>query len=293
MATIDGYFYSQRKAIVISHTNVGSDLTNFPLCVQIVADADIGAVCQSTGDDLRFSDADGTLLAAEKESFAVSSGAATGVFWINVPTVSSTDDTTIYCYYGNASALAQTESTSVWDSNYKGVWHLNQTETVISWLDSTTNGNNGTNSNAIYTAGCIGGAASFDGSDYVNAGNSSTLNLSNFSLSAWVNIASTNGRKDIISYAHRGYVLAIDASIPTVWAYTSGAWHSVTGTSIGTSSWHRIAANYDGNTLSIVVDNVAANSASYGAISNPTYTDRLFAGLLSRRQCLLVQWHHR
>ena len=80
MWTIDGLTYSRRKAIAISHANVTSALNNFALCLQISGDTDIGAVCRSDGADLRFTTQSGTLLYAEKESFAVSSARPAGCF---------------------------------------------------------------------------------------------------------------------------------------------------------------------------------------------------------------------
>ena len=60
-----------------------SDLTDFPVEVPIVADADIGGECLASGFDIRFTAEDGvTLLSYERESFAVAGGAATGVFWV-------------------------------------------------------------------------------------------------------------------------------------------------------------------------------------------------------------------
>jgi len=76
-----------------------------------------------------------------------------------------------YVYYGNSSATDGANSTDVWDSHYKGVWHLNETGTDTR-KDSTSNGNNGTASGGVAgTAGKIGGANSFDGSDdYIDLG---------------------------------------------------------------------------------------------------------------------------
>ena len=79
------------------------DLTDFPVEVPIVADADIGAECLGTGYDIRFTAADGTtLLPYERESFAVAGGEATGIFWVKSDV--ATTGTYIWLYYGNAAA---------------------------------------------------------------------------------------------------------------------------------------------------------------------------------------------
>lgn len=80
-----------------------SDVTNVPVCIRITDDADIGALCRADGYDVRFLDSDGTELAQYRKSFSVSSGQATGEFWVMIPTLPAAGKT-IYCIYGNSSA---------------------------------------------------------------------------------------------------------------------------------------------------------------------------------------------
>jgi MSHA biogenesis protein MshQ len=167
--------WSYRKEITISHTNVDSDLTDFPLLVKISGDTDIGAHARSDGYDLRFTLADGTSLPYEREDFSISGGAATGDFWVKVPTISATADTTIYAYYGKSDATDGQSATSVWDSNFKGVWHAKEA-TGVNWADSTSNGNTGTNNGVTATtSGQVDGGGSFNGS-------TSNIGISNGSI---------------------------------------------------------------------------------------------------------------
>jgi hypothetical protein len=78
-------------------------LTNVPVMVRFSADKDIGALCRADGYDVRFCDDSGTELAQYRLSFSVSGGAATGEFWVKLPSITQAG-TTIYCVYGNASA---------------------------------------------------------------------------------------------------------------------------------------------------------------------------------------------
>ena len=97
--TVDSLVYDNRKKITIQNANVDSDLANFTVYVDITADADIGAISNADGFDIRFTSSDGsTLLKYERESFAISDGIANGHFWVktNLVTASSTD---IYIYY--------------------------------------------------------------------------------------------------------------------------------------------------------------------------------------------------
>jgi hypothetical protein len=180
------------KTITISNTNVSSDLTNFPLCVRISGDTDIGAHCLPTGDDIYFKDSNSNVLYCECESFSVTGGAATGVFWVKVGTISSSTTTTITCYYGDVAAVARTP-TSVWDSDFKGVYHLGlqSNGVTFSMLDSTINANNGTNSGSITSAtGEIGSCGSFNGSS--KYGTIPKSISTDFTISFWVN-PSANG----------------------------------------------------------------------------------------------------
>jgi len=190
--TVDGIAFTKRKKITIANTNVGETLTDFPLLVQISADANIGAVCQSDGDDLRFTDAAGTLLSAEKESFSVSSGQATGIFWVKVGSISHTAGTDIYCYYGNSGASAQAAPSGVWNSGYKGVWH-GKDATTSTIADSTATAATGTKTAAnepVEAAGKINKAQSFDGSnDIIDVGDIAAFQMErtdSFTFQAWI-----------------------------------------------------------------------------------------------------------
>jgi MSHA biogenesis protein MshQ len=280
MPTIDGVTYSQRKAITISHVNVASTLSSFPLCVRITGDADIGGVCRPDGADLRFTDVGGNLLFAENESFLVLAGsdhngnewrAATGLFWVRVPSISASADTTIYCYYGNQQATAQSGSTSVWDANFHGVWHLD--ETSVPYFDSSTCGNLSSSTTNMPTpaAGLLGGAQLFSRTytNYIAIDDSPSLGTSNyFSLSAWVkftSIPSLNRYYDIAAkgdtsanYGFRahslgfGEVFYTSAEPASYVCVTSGTVFSETGT------WYHVYGVYDGSFLRFYINGVQA-----------------------------------
>jgi len=186
--------YGYRKAITISNTNVASTLTNFPLLVKFTADTGIGGHARSDGYDLRFTDAAGTSLSYEREAFRVSGGSGSGLFWVKVPSISSSANTTIYAYYGKSDATDGQNAANVWDANFAGVWHLND-GTTLSALDSTSNNNDGTNSGAAAAACYLDGGASFNGShdphDNIDSVGTATgsLNITgdDLTISAWAN----------------------------------------------------------------------------------------------------------
>jgi hypothetical protein len=295
MWTIDGLTYSRRKAIAISHANVTSALNNFALCLQISGDTDIGAVCRSDGADLRFTTQSGTLLYAEKESFAVSSGAASGLFWVGVPAISNTADTTIYCYYGNSGASAQSNPQFLYDLRFKAVWHLGQS--AAPFADSTTYANSGSASSSPPTqaTGILAKAQHFHAASdqYISVPDSTSLEISGagsqFTVSAWINldsIPSTHSYDilckgwDTTSYELRvapsgyGVVGFMDASQNEHQLTTGGIVFPSTGT------WYHVAGVFDGSYLRFYVN--GTQQASLAVSANPgTDSEALTIGSLA------------
>lgn len=162
--------YSYRRSITIDYTKVpNTDQSNFPVLISgtysyLATVANGGNVQSSNGCDIIFtSDSVCTnKLSHEVESYSGTTGAVN--YWVKVPTVSHTSDTTIYMCYGNSSITTdQSNKTAVWDANYKGVWHLPNGSTLSSY-DSSAAGNNGTNHSATAASVKINGGANFDGS---------------------------------------------------------------------------------------------------------------------------------
>jgi hypothetical protein len=145
-----------------------------------------GSVTSSSGYDITFtSDAAGSsVLAFEQDVYNPSNGAFT--YWVKIPTLSHTADTTLYLFYGNSSITTDhSNKTAVWDANYVGVWHLANGST-LSGADSTSSAYNLTNHNGtLATTGQVDGAASFNGSNNylsnsalsISAGSSITISL--------------------------------------------------------------------------------------------------------------------
>ena len=157
-----GSAWTNRKAITIDHTKVAGNLTNFPILFS-VSDTNLksvdngGSVGKADGTDLVFTASDGiTKLDHELESYNAWAGQVNA--WVRLPAVSSTTDTVIYVYYGNAAAADQQHKSGVWDSNYKLVWHLGN-GTILSGADSTSNGGNGIAYGGSAAGKIVGGAA--------------------------------------------------------------------------------------------------------------------------------------
>jgi hypothetical protein len=235
---------------------------------------------------LLFTAGDGTnKLAHEIESYTSASGAL--VAWVNVPLLSSTADTNIYLYYGNPAAANQQTATNVWDANFRGVWHLQQT--AGNFNDSTAYGNAGMNSvSDSNKSGQIGSGQGFNGGgDRITAANSASLAVTQqITLSAWVNYAAFVTNNKFADIVGKGYDGAGDAyflrtQCPSnsrslcVGSYTNGG----SGTNYGviwpisgwnTNEWHYVVGLYDGANWTLYFDGaqVATAAQATGALSN-------------------------
>jgi len=187
--------WAYRQAITLQGNKISTTTSAFPVLASttqtvLKTTANGGKVGNANGYDIVFTDSDGTtLLNYEREKYASTTGEI--AYWISTNIASSTNKT-IYMYYGNAGASDQATTTGVWDTNFKGVWHLKETDIdggAGDIKDSTANGNNGATSGmdtSDQVTGQIDGSFDFDGiNDYV--GTPLTLPVANSgTVTAWV-----------------------------------------------------------------------------------------------------------
>jgi hypothetical protein len=193
-----------RKQITIDHTKVAtsSSLTSFPVLIS-VTDPDLKNDALSSGNDIIFTDSTGnTLSNYEIEKYDSTTG--TLIAWVKIASLSGTIDTTLYEYFGNASASAESSGniTGTWDTNYKGVYHL-PNGTSLSVNDSTSNTNNGTNSGGSAGTGKIDG-----GIDFTGGGNTSLPRSiqDDFTISSWFNTTNGTGANNQQWYSNPSFV---------------------------------------------------------------------------------------
>ena len=153
-----------RQKITFDNSASAENLMNFPVLVSLNAGNIDFAKIKLDGDDIRFVDADGTVLEYEIENW--NDGAQTATVWVKVKQLDAGSVTDhMYIYYNNAAALDAQNVTATWDPNFAGVWHLD--ETSGSHADSTVNPVSAVPEGSVdqNVAGKIGGADSFfDGS---------------------------------------------------------------------------------------------------------------------------------
>lgn len=189
--------WTYRKAITIDQNKVlgGTDLTNFPILIDItdpaLATTAFGGKATSGFGEFVFTSSDGvTALSYEIEKYTASTGELK--YWVKVPTLSATNDTVLYIYYGSsASGLSNDNKTGVWDTNYKLVQHLSDGITLNA-NDSTSNANNGVITAVGATTGKIDGGGNFNGtSAYITTlNNVFNPNVTDFTVSVWNNMTS-------------------------------------------------------------------------------------------------------
>ena len=129
----DWKYYTHSFTMAFTNYTGSTTLTDFPVLVKVSTNDLPGFLytdcLKENGDDLRFSDADGHLLASEVDTWDTN-GVST--IWVKVPSLSSS--TTITAYYGWVFAPS-IDPKAVWSNGYVGVWHLGESARPL--LNST------------------------------------------------------------------------------------------------------------------------------------------------------------
>ncbi len=172
--------WQYRKKMVFNNSAQSTNLTNFPVMIALTSSNFDFTQTQSTGYDIRFTDANGTtILSYERELFDVTNRTAT--FWVNVPQINATsNDDFIYMYWGNPDAIDGQNTDNAWNSNYKGVYHLDDNTTSTAVVDSSGNGNDLTT--AENTTKFTSSTGQIN-SDFVTAGTPTTIKNQDGSVS--------------------------------------------------------------------------------------------------------------
>jgi len=265
--------YSYRKEITVQSANIDSDLTDFPVYIDVTSDTDIGGGMTDTTNyyDFRITNSSDTVIPYEVEYFNITTGTANADIWAQIdPTAAGGQ--TLYFYYGKSGDTDGSNATGVWNANYVGVWHMNDSSGTLT--DSTSNANHGTFGGDlpdIARGGYISDAQDFDGTnDTVDVGADASLMLTGaMTLSAWV-FSDVNAVADytIISKqksADFGYDLRQDQPSKFLVIVATGAATQVYRESLseyGISQWYHVVGVFDPST--------ALNIYTNGALDNGT-----------------------
>ena len=159
--------YQYQKTLEINYTKVGEFVANFPVLVSLGSPesnelrtiSNGGRIYSNTGYDIIFVDANYNKLDHQIESYDPVSGNL--VAWVRFPFISNAANTIFRVLYSNSQITTNQSVESVWNSSYKGVWHLNGSD----YTDATPTGNDGVQSNTGSITGRIAGGRSFNGTN--------------------------------------------------------------------------------------------------------------------------------
>jgi hypothetical protein len=261
--------WGYRKRITVNHTRVQANLTAFSVLISLTSDSDLASHAQSNGNDILFTSSNGvTKLSHEIEKYTSSNGEL--VAWVKVPSLSSSVDTDLYMYYGNPTCGSQQDKTNVWDTNFKGVWHLKEdpSGTAPQMKDTTSNGNNGTSYGTMTTsdqvAGKINGSLDFDGSnDEIQCGNAASLRITTaLTIEAWTKTSSTGAIRGIVNKQvdtspYNGYQLRKYSDNKFRFAIGNpSSYYAASDSAYTDSNWHYIVGVRRSGTNYLYVDGV-------------------------------------
>lgn len=251
-----------------------SDQSNFPVIISSThanwkTTGNGGHVSGFDGSDIIFTAADGTtILDHEIKTYVATTGEI--IASVKIPTLSSSTDTDIYMYYGNASI----------NDGLVGYWAMNDATSTVA-TDFSGNGNNGTLTNMAAPAtatsgwgsGKLGGGLNFDGTDdYTAVPDSDSLDLTgDFTISFWLKLRSgaTHSLYDGILAKMPGApgwaVLYATGNKLRLWINNAGLVQ--TSSALVNDKWHHITFTKSSTQTQVFVDGVLDAT---GATANPT-----------------------
>ena len=197
--SLTGGTWTYRKKVTFDNSAQAENLTNFPVLIKLSASNFDFSKAQSAGQDIRFTDSDGsTELSYEIEKW--DNSGQTAAVWVKVPQINTSSNTDyIYMFYGNGSIADGQAVTSVWSNGYQAVWHLSENPAGSSpqMLDSTANNHDGTTAGSMTSgqqvAGKVGGSLDLTGDDNVSIPDSTAwiLGTSTLTIEGWVKSTDT------------------------------------------------------------------------------------------------------
>ncbi|MES2681273.1 MAG: DUF2341 domain-containing protein, partial [Bacteroidota bacterium] len=153
-SVVPGYSFYKKLTTQQTQISVGNtSLSNFPVLVRFT-DNDLkhvsngGKVQNLSGFDIVFTASDTvTVINHQLEKYDPVTGEV--VAWVQLPSLSATVNTDFFIFFGNSLVILNPSTNVTWDSNFKGVWHLNSNQS-----DATVNLNNLTsNSTSVLSPG--------------------------------------------------------------------------------------------------------------------------------------------
>lgn len=249
-----------RREVLDLDCGFNGKVDGFPVLVAVKTGRIDYAATQDQGQDLRFTDAGGKLLAHEIERWDEN---GTSFVWVRVEHIDQTgsNHTQIQMYYGNPSAADAQDPHGLWSSTYAGVWHLSQNDDALA--DSTGKTANAVNHGSTRTGGVVGDGRAFSpsGQHYIDTLNTAQLNR--FTIEAWAqgNHAplTTNGPNGPVM-REKNYQIMWDHFDPYGGTFNFEpvvqSWTVADFKGLSSGTWYYLAATFDGTKLRSYKDGV-------------------------------------
>jgi hypothetical protein len=183
--------WSYHRQINLNTSTTGADITqdvnNFPVVIRLNESNFNFAQCLENGADIRFSLSDYSPLPFEVELWDVEDQKA--VIWVKIPVVYGNNNSQhIIMHWGKTGVTAASNNVAVFGtgSDFCGVWHLQNTESMY---DATGHGNTANNNGTTPAGGIIGDAIGLDvpNTQYVSIPPSALSDIEGaITLSLWV-----------------------------------------------------------------------------------------------------------
>lgn len=254
-----------------SGVHINSSIRKFPLLIRLDSVNFDFSRAQADGDDLRFSDPDGTPLDYEIEYWKADSQDA--AIWVLVPVIdANSDQDYIVLYAGNSSVNSKENSEEVFNTSngFEAVWHMNEEVSGINnagvYQDASINNNHGEDRiSSSLLVDFIGKGHDFDGlTDYINVATIDNANRDSLSLSMWVRPDNQSSFADIISkedgdYANSGFGIKKSDDDRFVFSWCRGGRQDLLATSYITdngNTWYYVTATFTTSTQKLFINGV-------------------------------------
>ncbi len=271
--------WSKRQRITFDNTSRSENLLDFPVMIKLDPSSIDYSALQSGGQDLRFVD-NGVVLNYQIEQWNTS---GTSIIWLRVPQIDASSSTDfVWMYYGNATAPSGQNAAATWNSNYRAVFHYNDTSNA-SFSDSTSYGNAATPRDATgvtaNVTGQVGSAVQLNAyKPLYRTTDSGIPHKSAFTAEMWVRSSSS-----IPSWAMYLSDDGADNQPNASWPISAGpvvggiCLQANNGTctqapanSVVANAWNHIVVTHDGTTASIYVNGAVVASRSDAPFKNLT-----------------------
>ena len=266
--------FEYKKTLTIQGSQItGGPHSNFPVLISHT-DPDLSTasskVTSASGYDIIFADDTGSLLDFQLEKYDGATGEYVG--WVKIPTITNGTDVDIHMLYGKSSITTDQSTTATWDSNFTGVYHLNNNDLTNAESPGTNDGTNNltTNNTASKIAG---GRSSVPGTGHVRVGTTGMSNSSG-TVELWGlgNSWTTTpqyfyGHTTIPAFGNRIQIYVDDAGGNLDIGLGSSHFLATGIATLTTGTWYHIALTWNSGNYAAYVNGALAASGNYSNLT--------------------------